>query len=72
MLVTRGELVAVEVTPYSPVHVPLASLVGWTGALSPRIAPLFGGGAAGEAVEISGEGRVLVDPGPTGRAGEAT
>jgi uncharacterized protein (AIM24 family) len=72
VLVTRGEPVAVEVTPASPVHVPLAALVGWTGALTPRIAPLFGGGAEGDAVEISGEGRVLVDPGPTGRPGEGT
>jgi uncharacterized protein (AIM24 family) len=70
VLVTHGEPVAVEVTRASPVHVPLASLVGWTGALSPRIAPLFAGGADGEAVEISGEGRVLVDPGPGGRPGE--
>jgi tetratricopeptide (TPR) repeat protein/uncharacterized protein (AIM24 family) len=72
VLVTRGEPVGVEVTPASPVHVPLASLVGWTGALAPRIAPLFAGGAEGEAVEISGEGRVLVDPGPSGRPGEGT
>ena len=72
VLVTHGEPVAVEVTRASPVHVPLASLVGWTGALSPRIAPLFAGGADGEAVEISGEGRVLVDPGPGGRPGEGT
>jgi uncharacterized protein (AIM24 family) len=70
VLVTRGEPVAVEVTQASPVHVPLASLIGWTGALTPRIAPLFAGGADGEAVEISGEGRVLVDPGPTVRSGD--
>jgi uncharacterized protein (AIM24 family) len=70
VLVTRGEPVAVEVTEASPVHVPLSSLIGWTGALTPRIAPLFAGGAESEAVEISGEGRVLVDPGPTGRHGE--
>jgi uncharacterized protein (AIM24 family) len=70
VLVTRGEPVAVEVKQSSPVHVPLASLVGWTGALTPRIAPLFAGGADGEAVEISGEGRVLVDPGPTARHGD--
>ncbi len=69
VLVTRGEPVAVAVTPASPVHVPLASLVGWTGALTPRIEPLFAGGAD-EAVEISGEGRVLVDPGPTDRRGD--
>ncbi len=64
VLVTRGEPVAVEVTQASPVHVPLQSLVGWTGALAPRLAPLFAGGPDGEAVVISGEGRVLVDPGP--------
>ena len=69
VLVTRGEPVAVEVTQASPVHVPLAALVGWTGTLTPRIAPLFAGGADGDAVEISGEGRVLVDPGPTSAAG---
>jgi uncharacterized protein (AIM24 family) len=72
VLVTRGEPVAVEVTQASPVHVPLASLVGWTGTLTPRIAPLFAGGADGDAVEISGEGRVLVDPGPTSRPEEGT
>jgi uncharacterized protein (AIM24 family) len=70
VLVTRGEPVAVEVKQASPVHVPLASLIGWTGALTPRIAPLFAGGADGEAVEISGEGRVLVDPGPSARHGD--
>jgi Flp pilus assembly protein TadD/uncharacterized protein (AIM24 family) len=70
VLVTRGEPVAVEVTEASPVHVPLASLVGWIGALTPRLAPIFSG-AEGEAVEISGEGRVLVDPGPTARPGDA-
>ena len=63
---------AVEVTQASPVHVPLQSLVGWTGALAPRIAPLLVSGADAEAVEISGVGRVLVDPGPTGRPGERT
>ena len=72
VLVTRGEPVAVEVTQASPVHVPLQSLVGWTGALAPRIAPLLVSGADAEAVEISGVGRVLVDPGPTGRSGEKT
>ena len=72
VLVTRGEPVAVEVTQASPVHVPLQSLVGWTGALAPRLAPLFAGGPDGEAVVISGEGRVLVDPGPVAHAGERT
>jgi uncharacterized protein (AIM24 family) len=72
VLVTRGEPVAVEVTAESPVHVPIGSLVGWTGALTPRIAPLFSGGGDGTAVELSGEGRVLVDPGPAARTGDAT
>ena len=72
VLVTRGEPVAVEVTQAAPVHVPVAALVGWTGTLTPRIAPLFAGGADGDAVEISGEGRVLVDPGPTSRPEEGT
>jgi uncharacterized protein (AIM24 family) len=64
VLRTAGEPVAVDVRPGEPVHVPVASLVGWTGGLTPRLAGLaaLGGGA----VELTGEGRALVDPGGAG------
>jgi uncharacterized protein (AIM24 family)/Tfp pilus assembly protein PilF len=67
LLEARGEVAALEVAPGAPVRVAVAALVGWTGALTPRVGPLVdgGGAAAGEAlaVELSGEGRVLVDEG---------
>lgn len=71
LLATRGEPVAVDVTPEAPLRLPLAALVGWVGALTPRVTALVGeddapGGEAGEggeaAVELTGEGRVLADP----------
>jgi uncharacterized protein (AIM24 family) len=71
VVATRGDVRAVEVRPAMPVRVPLDALVGWTGALTPRIGALAGppeaAPAAGElfAVELSGEGRVLVDTGAT-------
>ena len=44
--------------------VPLDALVGWTGNLTPRLATLSGAGAEGSvAVELSGEGRAITDPG---------
>ena len=71
LLATRGEVVSLEVTLQRPARVPVCALVGWSGALTPRIELLAedggGGGdpAAGElrAVELSGSGRVLVDDG---------
>jgi uncharacterized protein (AIM24 family) len=64
VLVTAGEPVALDVSPDAPLRVPLAALVGWSGALTPRLTGLAeeGEGAAA-AVELAGEGRVLVDPG---------
>jgi hypothetical protein len=44
------------------VRVPVASLVGWTGGVAPRLTPLAGMDGVGGAVELAGEGRVLVDP----------
>ncbi len=67
VLRTAGEPLAVEVTPAAPVRVPTAALVGWVGSLTPKLVPPLEGGAVGGAVELSGEGRVLVDG---GRAGE--
>ncbi len=67
VLRTAGEPLAVEVTAAAPVRVPTAALVGWVGTLTPRLVPPLDGGAVGGAVELTGEGRVLVDG---GRAGE--
>jgi Flp pilus assembly protein TadD len=67
LVASRGELVAIEVTPDRPVRVAATALLGWSGALTPRLVPLAR--AEADAVELSGEGRVLVDPGaPAGAA----
>lgn len=71
LLVTAGAPLGLEVSPASPVRLPLAALVGWTGALTPRLVPLAeDGGPEAVAAELSGEGRVLADPAavPGGRA----
>jgi uncharacterized protein (AIM24 family) len=64
LLATRGEPVAIDVTPDAPLRLPVAALVGWIGALTPRVTALVedapDGGTA--AVELTGEGRVLADP----------
>jgi len=67
LVVSRGEPVAVDVGADQPVLVPLESLVGWTGNLTPRLATLSGAGEGGPvAVELSGEGRAITDPGSEG------
>jgi uncharacterized protein (AIM24 family)/thioredoxin-like negative regulator of GroEL len=63
VLRTEGEPLAVEVTGSAPVRVPTGALVGWVGSLTPRLVPPLDGGAVGGAVELTGEGRVLVDGG---------
>ncbi len=71
LFATRGEIAAVEAARDAPLRVPLAALVGFTGALTPRIVPLVDvTGAASEgvpgeplAVELGGDGRVLLDEG---------
>jgi uncharacterized protein (AIM24 family) len=67
LVVSQGEPVTVDVGADQPVLVPLAALVGWTGNLTPRLATLAGAGAGeGEgpvAVELSGDGRAITDPG---------
>jgi uncharacterized protein (AIM24 family) len=64
LLATAGEPVALEVAPDAPLRVPLDALVGWVGALTPRVTALLEdeGGPLGVAVELTGEGRVLADP----------
>ena len=69
LLRTRGAVVALDVQPNRPVRIPIAALVGFAGAVTPRVLALFD--PAGPeplrpealAVELSGTGRVLVDEG---------
>ncbi len=68
LLATAGEPVALDVVPSAPLRVPLQALVGWSGALTPRIVPLTepGDELARAVVELAGEGRVLADPAAAG------
>jgi len=62
----RGEAVPVAASPGAPVRVPVLALVGWSGTLTPRVGDLVEGGAEGAeglTIELTGEGRVLVDDG---------
>jgi uncharacterized protein (AIM24 family) len=66
LLATAGELAALAVSADAPLRVPLAALAGWSGSLTPRVAPLLDGAEIPEpgaalVVELSGEGRALVD-----------
>jgi len=64
LLVSHGEPQAIEVAPETPIRLPVAALVGWIGSLTPRLVGLIEGGPADVlGVELSGEGRVLLDPG---------
>jgi hypothetical protein len=65
---TAGPLVALEAAPGSPVRVSATALVGWLGGLTPRLVAEPDGLLAGTAVELMGEGRVLVDGGAPGGA----
>ena len=64
LLATAGEPVAIDVAGGVPLRLPLGALVGWLGALTPRICPLLDDPAWPPvlAVELTGEGRVLADP----------
>jgi tetratricopeptide (TPR) repeat protein len=64
LLATAGEPLAVDVLPDAPLRVPIAALVGWLGALTPRVCALVEDDEAPlvAAVELAGEGRVVVDP----------
>jgi Flp pilus assembly protein TadD/uncharacterized protein (AIM24 family) len=66
VLAVRGEVVPLAVSADAPVRVPIAALVGWSGPLTPHLGALAEGGTDGGvelAVELTGEGRVLVDDG---------
>ncbi len=78
LLVTAGEPVAVEVSEAAPVRVPIATLLGWVGALTPAVVgfaepppgtePVEAQPQAPAMVELAGEGRVLVDPAAAARS----
>jgi uncharacterized protein (AIM24 family) len=63
LVASAGELAAVDVAEERPLRVAVAALVGWSGALTVRLAPLLGPRGAADAVELSGHGRVFLDPG---------
>jgi uncharacterized protein (AIM24 family) len=60
LLASRGALSAVDVEPERPLRVSAAAVIGWSGALTPRLVPLA---PDVDGVELTGEGRVLLDPG---------
>jgi len=64
LLATLGEPVTLDVGTGAPLKVPLASLVGWIGMLTPRVCALVedSGAPVVVAVELTGEGRVIADP----------
>jgi uncharacterized protein (AIM24 family) len=64
LLATDGEPVTLDVVANAPLKVPLASLVGWVGTLTPRVCALVedSGAPVVVAVELTGEGRVIADP----------
>jgi len=70
LLRTVAEPVALEVSRSLPLRVPVESLVGWTGAVTPRVVLLAGEEEAKEdeysegpvVVELTGDGRALIDP----------
>ncbi len=70
LLRTAAEPVALEVGRSASLRVPVEALVGWTGAITPRIVMLGSEPEGDESkaadgpavVELTGEGRVLVDP----------
>ena len=71
LLRTVAAPVAIEVSGSELLRVPPASLVGWTGAVTPRMGllgvegPGAGTPASPVMVELTGDGRVFVDPDAT-------
>jgi uncharacterized protein (AIM24 family) len=63
LLVSGGEPRAVEVRKGEPLRIPMDQLVGWHGPLiQPRVVPIVEETPElGIALELSGEGRALVD-----------
>jgi hypothetical protein len=70
LIVGRGAPRALEVASGAPLRLPVEALLGWFGALTPRLVALVEGGPAeAVAVELAGDGTVLVDPGAAGGEG---
>jgi len=63
LLATGGSPIAVEVTTDAPLRLPLDALIGWVGGLTPRVTLVNEEDPTSAAVELTGEGRVLADPG---------
>ena len=63
LLATGGNPVAIDVTVDAPLKLPLEALVGWVGGLTPKVSHLSEEDPTTAAVELTGEGRVLADPG---------
>ncbi|MFT3914621.1 MAG: tetratricopeptide repeat protein [Anaeromyxobacteraceae bacterium] len=63
LLATGGNPVAIDVTVDAPLKLPLEALVGWVGGLTPKVSLLSEDDPTTAAVELTGEGRVLADPG---------
>ncbi len=64
LLCTAGEPVALEISPGAPLRVPLRAVVGWSGALTPRVVPLAEAAdqPATAVVELAGGGWAIADP----------
>jgi hypothetical protein len=64
LVVTVNEPRALQVSSDAPLRIPVSALVAWTGSLTPRLVGLLEGAHTDVlGVELSGEGRVLVDTG---------
>ncbi|GEJ55497.1 tetratricopeptide repeat protein [Anaeromyxobacter diazotrophicus] len=63
LVASRGPLRGLEVRTGAPVRIPPAALVGFAGALTPRLVALHEDAGAPRVVELIGQGRVLVDEG---------
>ncbi len=66
LVVGVGAPRALEVVSGAPLRLPVQALLGWVGALTPRLVPLVEGAEEAVAVELAGDGTVLVDPAAAG------
>jgi len=69
LVVGVGAPRALEVVSGAPLRLPVEALLGWVGALTPRLVPLVEGAGEASAVELAGDGTVLVDPAAAGGEG---
>jgi hypothetical protein len=69
LVVGVGAPRALEVVSGAPLRLPVQALLGWVGALTPRLVSLVEGAGDATAVELAGDGTVLVDPAAAGGEG---